>query len=468
MHFSHFTKELVGVHVWRQTQTQSTINAFVNEDFNILNPKVNERGNGDGVFRMEFPLMQWTAACFYKLIGNHIIISRLYMFVIGLLSVLGIYVLINTLYNNKKIAFAGAWAFNFSPCFFYYTINPLPDNMALCVGIWGLAVFFYWIKKQKTHLLFIAGMFFSISALCKLPFIIYAVPPFVYFIKNIVAQNNIKIQLLHSITIFAPLLLPLTWYITVIPHWGGNGVILGLMANQIDFYTFFDYVQHHIVSAFPELIINYASLPFFVIGIFYFFKNKSYKNTLFPIIASLLIAVLVYFFFELNMIAKVHEYYLFPFFPIVFIIVSYGILQLIKSTNKFANAFAYIALFLLPFTAYLRTYNSWNYDSPGFNKDLLIYKNELRQAVPDDALCIVGNDKSRHIFFYYINKKGWGFDSDEMNSEQLNTFINYGGAQYLFSDSRIFEQKTNVSPYLDKLILEKGTIRIYSFKKDAH
>ena len=67
MHFNHFTKDLIGVHVWRQTQTQSTINNFYQEDFNILNPKRNDRGDGEGIFRMEFPLMQWCVAFLYKI-----------------------------------------------------------------------------------------------------------------------------------------------------------------------------------------------------------------------------------------------------------------------------------------------------------------------------------------------------------------------------------------------------------------
>jgi hypothetical protein len=49
----------------------------------------------------------------------------------------------------------------------------------------------------------------------------------------------------------------------------------------------------------------------------------------------------------------------------------------------------------------------WDKDSPGFNKDLLTYWDELREAVPKNTLCVAGNDISSFIFFYYIDKKGW-------------------------------------------------------------
>jgi len=37
MHFEHFSKDLMSNHVWRQTQTKSTIINFYEEDMNILN-----------------------------------------------------------------------------------------------------------------------------------------------------------------------------------------------------------------------------------------------------------------------------------------------------------------------------------------------------------------------------------------------------------------------------------------------
>jgi hypothetical protein len=142
MHFKHFSKDLMSIHVWRQTQTQSTINNFYEEDMNIFNPRRNDRGDSDGIFRMEFPIMQWIVASQYKVFGNHLIITRLFMFLIGFLTILGIYKLLDALFHNTILSVIGAWAFNFSPSFYYYTINPLPDNFALCCSVWGLALFF--------------------------------------------------------------------------------------------------------------------------------------------------------------------------------------------------------------------------------------------------------------------------------------------------------------------------------------
>jgi 4-amino-4-deoxy-L-arabinose transferase-like glycosyltransferase len=88
--------------------------------------------------------MQWLFAACYKVFDNHLIITRILSFVVGIFSVWGMYFLLNALFKNRLAAIAGAWALNFSPAFFYHTLNPLPDNFALCCGIWGLAFFFKW------------------------------------------------------------------------------------------------------------------------------------------------------------------------------------------------------------------------------------------------------------------------------------------------------------------------------------
>ena len=91
MHWHVFTRDLVGVHVWRQTQTQTVIDNFYKEDNNIMNPKCHENPETDRVVRMEFPVMQWLFAQVYRVLGPHIAISRVLSFIIGMGSVFGIF-----------------------------------------------------------------------------------------------------------------------------------------------------------------------------------------------------------------------------------------------------------------------------------------------------------------------------------------------------------------------------------------
>ena len=463
MHFPAFHKELVGIHVWRQTETQSTIDNFYREDMSIFNPRKNERANGSGISRKEFPLMQWMVALSYQITGRSILVTRIWMFIIGLFSVAGMYFLIRSVLQRAWPAVIGAWAFNFSPAFFYYTINPLPDNLALCFSIWGLIFFLKWIRTKNDSALIWAGMFLALGTLCKLPYVLYYSIPGTWFLLALRRKDQKESPLKKGLILFLPIILPLVWYASVIGGWQGNGIVQGITANNHSIVELLGYLKYHLVSTLPELLLNYASLPFFIAAIFYIFKTSDYKRKLFlPFLAGL-IAVTAYFVFEINMIEKVHDYYLFPFYPFLFLLVGYGAGIFLEK----GAAWRFVALglcLLMPLTAWLRMGNKWNESQPGFNRDLLIHRAELRLAVPDSSLCIVGNDISHYIFFYYVNKKGWLFDSDNFKPSQVKDAIEKGAA-YLYSDSRTIDENPEIVQLLGRKIMDKGSIRVFELKK---
>ncbi len=70
--------------------------------------------------------------------------------------------------------------------------------------------------------------------------------------------------------------------------------------------------------------------------------SKFFRNTILLsiVLISLLmplglsVLVLVYFFFEINAIDKVHDYYLFLFYPLLFSLVAYGAYHLLATINS--------------------------------------------------------------------------------------------------------------------------------------
>jgi hypothetical protein len=464
MHWHIFKTDLVGYHVWRQTQTQNTILSFYREDFNILKPRISNRGNGSGIFRMEFPIMQWGIACFYKIFGDHLIITRILSFIIGLFSIWGIYLLLYNIFKIHRLALFGAWCFNFSPVFYYYTLNPMPDNLALCLSIYGMAFFFKWIENPEYVYAIWSAAFISLSVLSKMPFVVYIGGIVVYLLMNIrkIGINSfIKIGLIF----FAILFLPALWYVKVVGTWQGNGIVTGVLsAGKQDISNLLDILQGNLISILPELLINYGSLLFFFAGFFLLFSSKKYRHPLFPLFFGWGISVLLYFLFEMNMINTVHDYYMFPFLPLIFIIVGYGAEKLISHPKKILRIVSVAALCILPITAFLRADHRWNTIDPGFNANLLTYKNDLQNILPDNKLCVVGNDESSCIWFYYINKKGWAFDNDWLDEKSLKEMISQGAA-YLYTDSKKVQQDTGIKSCIDRLILQRGDVCVYALKQ---
>jgi 4-amino-4-deoxy-L-arabinose transferase-like glycosyltransferase len=461
MHLKAFPIDLLSVHVWRQAQTQTNVINFYEEDFNIMNPRRNNRGTKDGIYRMEFPIMQWLFAGVYKAFGNHLIISRILTFLISLISVWGFYCLLKSLFGNEKVALIGAWAFNFSPAFYYYAVSPLPDNFALCCGIWALAVFLKSLPDASWKSTIFGAFLMSLSMAAKLPFILFYAFPFGFYVQKIFQKRLVTNDIFKGIIWLAFFTPTLLWYLWVIPTWQGNGIVAGMLDLAKSPMELLDILQHNLISTLPELLLNIGAVPLFIAGFYFIKKQKVHRHSLFFPMAFWAFLTLLYFIFELNMIGKVHDYYLFPFYPILFAIVAYGSLQLTKV--KYGKKIVLFLLITLPIFAFARIQGRWNADEPRLNKTLLTHKTELQAISEKDDLIIVGNDASYAIWFYHLDRKGWAFAEDRLTPKDIKFMIK-SGAKYLYSDSQIVDENPNFKPYLDNLIFEEGTIRVYKLK----
>ncbi len=462
MHFRVFNLDLVGFHVWRQAQTQSTILSFAEEDQNILNPRKNDRGNGDGIFRMEFPLSQWLTSLPVRFVGHDVVLSRIFNFLFGLFSLFGIYFLSKRLFKSPSLALAAVWILAFTPVFYYYTLNPMPDNLALTFSIWGLYFFFRWYKEEKTWSLLFMSVFLSLSALCKLPFVLFFCLPAIYILWQVITRSKrFSVAIKQAWILLAGLVPFLVWYIWVIPKWEGNGIVSGILSMDAQQKShFWYYLWYNLRTTAPELVIGMTALPIFIIGLFSSSKLWEKSKGLsfaFGLWAFLTSGLMI---FEMNMIETVHDYYYLPFIPIVVLFGVFGINQCNTLIRKRRWVIIPLLMILLsmPVYAYFRIQPRW--ERIGFNEDLLIYKEELRAAVPDTALVCAGNDLSHHIFLYYINKKGWVFEQDWMGRQKLDGLIQEG-CQYLYCDSRNVDQNNEVQSVFGTKVATFGSINIF-------
>lgn len=461
MHAWMLNRDLVGVHVWRQAQTQTVINNFVSESWNIFEPRINQHAHTDRIYRMEFPIMQWLFAVFHKAFGPHIIISRLLTLLIGFASVIGIYRLCTLIFNNKTVGVIAAWAFSFSPVFYYYTVNPLPDNFALCCAIWSLVFFYRYMLHPVLKHIIISAVFLCLATLAKLPFVMYGVVAVAYWLIN---RKEPAIKSSTPFLVYFMALIPaMAWYITVIPGWTGNGVVAGVLDTST--YTVsgvLHILTGTLVSMLPEMLLNYAATPLFIAGLIFMYQLRLWKHLYFLPLLFILLGVTAYYLFEINMIALVHDYYLFPFLPLLFIVVAYGAYQMLSAQAKALRWCTILLLAALPFLAMARINGRWGTENPGFNMVYYHQKEELRTLVPAHEYCVAGNDISGFILLYYLDRKGWAYHSDMLNEQDLRYFITCGAA-YLFADGEV-DQKPGIMQLTERLVYNKHGLRVYKLK----
>ncbi len=161
------------------------------------------------------------------------------------------------------------------------------------------------------------------------------------------------------------------------------------------------------------------------------------------------------------MIGMAHDYYLFPFLPFMFLVVTAGAKIVIEHPMNWLRYVGVFALTILPLTAYLRAEGRWT--TMGNEAAILEHKSELRNLIPDEALVVVGNDPSTHIFLYHIHKKGWTFEQDWLTSVELKDYIDKG-AKFLYSNTDYVNQNEGIHQFLGEPIFNQDGIRVYPLK----
>lgn len=456
-HYRVFSLDVIGYHSWRQTQTQTVIDNFAKVDFNILNPRLNDLHYSDGIFRMEFPLAQWLVAGLYKLFGNHLFITRLFFYLITFLSVLGIFKLILSLTSSRLISLLTAWFFLFSPVIYYYSVNPLPDNLALCFGIWSVYFWINHLKQNQNHQFILSCILFALSVAVKLPFIVFGG---MYLSKFYTKDSAVKFK--YILVPFLTCLPALLWYLYVIGGWKGNGVVKGILGNDKTLGELFDILQFNLLSTLPELLLNYATFPLFIIGIYYTYKGFNFKNNIHTSFFYIGILCIIYFLYEMHLIARVHDYYLFPFLPLLFVLVAKMLYDVFKKINSSLLYLVLLSFILCPLTAYLRCNTRWNNQSPGFTKEYLFDKKELQKRIPDSAKIIVIGDDSRSIVLYHLQRKGWSYGDYGIKETDIENCLK-NGALYLVTDCNL-DTINAVNNHIDSLLFQHNKIKLYTTK----
>lgn len=436
LHMRHFRLDLFGFHAWRQCQTVATAVSFYEEDFRLWNPRRDCRGNGEELFRMEFPLFQWGLAAAARLTKLHpSSLARPGTYLCFLLSVAGMFLFLSTLLPREG-AWIGTTAYFWSPALFYYSVTPLPDMAALAAALWGLGLW------RKRHYL-ASTLCLSLAIAIKIPFLLLWALPLFESWPDLRRTRRVALYLALS------LLLPAVWY----AHsevWKNEGLIKGLGAHPFSWVSYLHLLYHHLLSLLPENLIGYASVGPFLIGSYVLFWEK---NTRWTFLGTGL-GLLAYLLYELPTLGYPHDYYLFPWLPWTAWAAGVGLTRLWESSRR---RWTFLFLLAAPVGAWLRMHHRWNPEKPGFNPDLLTCKAQLRNAIPDTALVVVALDESRFIYLYHLHKKGWCLSSLE-DSCLLDQAV-LEGSRYLYSDSRALDSLAR--PYLRGKITECGTFRVY-------
>jgi hypothetical protein len=454
LHLHVFSYDLIGYHVWRQSQTQTVIYNFQHADNDILNPQRFDLGTGTTSLLYEFPLYQWLVAQYNAAFGYNVAHSRAASFLVFGFFLLGFFLLLRSFAGNE-VALVTNHLLCFSPLLYYYCVNPIPDVLALCLAIWGLYCFFRFHLTGKIRWFIMFSALISLAALVKLPYILFCTVFFLFCILHYRKEKNrVSVLSIVFLLFMAPVYF---WYARAIPTWSGNPITSGITGNEAGLLQLLDYLQFTILSSTPELLTNYASCIFLFIGLYLVAREK---RIIFPVnyLITLLVAFIAYYLYEINLIAKVHDYYLLPFVPFIFLVIASAIKRYIKRLRLLLV----VVLLAVPVTAWLRIDQRWNLEDPGFHPDYLRYSGILKQIIPAESLCVIDSDPTRFVCLYYLKRKGFSLQKNELSEEKLHQLYAKGATILLTEDLR-FEPSEFKG--FDFVLLFNNKIRAYRFSK---
>jgi hypothetical protein len=464
LHKEYLSLDIQGVHSWRQSQTMWNVRNFVRHDANILNPRISHFNiNKNNIYRYEFPLMQWSIAMIQKVGGEKIEIARLLIFLIGTFSVFGIYFLTNSIFKDKRTALFTAFLFQFTPVFFYYTINPIPDNLALAGAIWYLYFILLFEKSNKTKHLVLASFFLLMAMLAKLPYLMFAVVSLLLFFNKLRIQKSgikdVSVFVATQVLIIIPGIL---WYLWVMSDWKGNPVLSGVFESGLSLGEYREIIMYHVKTMFPKILLSPPVWLLFVIGLYGLIKEKVERKWM----LSLVFVSFTYLLLQLNTINTVHDYYMMPFLPWLFLVIAFGINELLKIKSKYKLGLLLIVIICAfsPIYTFKHTSSNWSLERTYFNKDVFIHSDALKSIIPNEAKCIILNDVSGHIFSYQIDKMGYVFSDDYLPVHWIEDMVKNYDINYMYSDSEKINSDPDVADFIDEMIFEAGSVKVFRLK----
>ena len=210
---------------WRESDYTQIARAFFREDMNPLFPRVDWRGTGPGYAEMELPVIPWTAACLYHVVGYHEVVLRLLSALCSILSVVVFWRLARRFFptpwdlvaltlfslNGLLIALSGA-------------IQPEPLMILLILLSALYAV--RWHDEDRPKDLLIACAFLSLAMLGKLP----AAHLGILFAFLVIQRYGVKGSFRVSVFLGASLaVIPATaWYLWAHHLYHATGLSLGI------------------------------------------------------------------------------------------------------------------------------------------------------------------------------------------------------------------------------------------------
>ncbi len=467
------------IHQWRQTDCLSFTKNYYEEGMNFLSPKIHWQGVKEGKTISEFPLINYTVACLWKVFGEHEYIYRFTILFLFFTSLCFLFTVIYYYSESLLYSYFGTTLISTSPVLAYYSFSFLADVPALSFAIISLSLFFVFLNKKKTSLFYLALLCGTIAVLIKASsasvlLIIGTISLINIFDFPKSATKNQKLfntKLMPIISLVVSFLIILLWYkfAFLYNNKNSNGVFL---METLPIWKMKDKVietARLLYNVQLEMFLNKGVLIGLLLALIWLLLNLKKLNYAFVIAIVLSTISFVAFIILFYQVFNVHDYYLINnmMLPVV-IIISFGnylknngfnfsdkkvtILACIVFIFNSTYCAAIIRLRNIPqdvlckyypfITNEEKNFFDWfHYNYENTLKPLETITPELRRlGIKRDDIVLSFPDPSFNITLYLMDQKGYTATSESLKTDSafIQNYKNNGVKYLIINDINAF------------------------------
>lgn len=422
LHLFRITEGPNGFHKWRETDTASISRNFFTETTNILSPRMDVRGAGDGRIGMEFPLYSYVNGFLFQHISFNHLWSRLITLLCGCVALYAFFSWLSLLLTTQQ-AFWSAVALACSPLFFFYSRKIQPDVMAL---MFSLLALWQWqrylgVSRQSSaqnhphadrgaagslQAASLTALSLALALLIKPTYFVVGAPMLAMLVlrkgmRSIVAPR----YLLVAITTIAP---AAVWFKQARDLNASLNSRYFFLGNQWDGWldALFSraFFQNLFLTWFWELGIGIVLVPFFIYG----WKERRRYQELKVLLWAWFAAAAVSFVLTAHHIASPHDYYVLPLVPALALITGLGIHAMRQSSSRNVQRVALALLMLAPIGTLLRLKDRY-----GEAYDFAEGRAWAAEHLASQA-GVIAVDKIPAYLLYRLGHKGWNIQPHEV------------------------------------------------------
>ncbi len=425
---------LLDWHSWRQVDTVSVTQEYVNRGIDLLHPRYHDlsnipsgKDNSEEGYRMvEFPFLNAGIAWIFthQDIFDLVTLSRLVSIVMSIISLIALATLTKSIWG-QKIAELTALTFALFPFNVYYSRVALPEPAAVLFATVSITAFHFWLSKKQFRWYLLSLVSLSLGLLIK-PFVAFFGPVYLALLlyhRDWFFWNKQTWLERGSTLVFAPIaFLPFWWWRTWIAqfpegipasNWLFNGDGIRLRPAWFRWLGYERFTK--LIWGYIGVVFAYLSLPNL---------SKKAQNQSALIFYAWWISIIAY----LIVIAKgnvQHDYYQAIAMPIVALTTALGMVRLQTWTaanfalkfpkNKTRAERIGWSISLSVFV--LMLLSSWKLVGGYFNVnhwEYVIAGAAVDHKVPADAL-VIAPAMGDTAFLFQTGRRGWpiGFEIDK-------------------------------------------------------